>query len=243
MGAIVVDVTLRVMHASIDEPEPRSPLELLEALASEEALVAPDLRHLEIYTLSGLLTILWHGPVDATSVVLMSGGAMGGLLGPAGGLYQDLGVQFAGQGIGTMRIGYRRPNDLPRCAHDVAAAADLASRTGGDRFVTVGHSFGGAVAIQAGMVLGRHCAGIVTLSTQSAGCEDAGTLAASVPLLLLHGDRDELLPADASAIVRMLVGHGELEILPGAGHLLTEAAAELRTKLGTWIPEQLGARA
>ncbi len=38
---------------------------------------------------------------------------------------------------------------------------------------TVGHSFGGAVAIQAGIVLGAHCRGVVTLATQSAGCEHA----------------------------------------------------------------------
>jgi pimeloyl-ACP methyl ester carboxylesterase len=224
-----------------DEREPRSPLRLLEALASEESVLAPGLRHLEIYTLTGLLTILWHGPPDATSVVLMAGGAMGGLLGPAGGLYQDLGTRFADAGIGTMRIGYRRPNDLGRCVHDVAAAADLASRTGAARFVTVGHSFGGAVAIQAGMVLGDHCAGIVTLSTQSAGCEEAGALDDRVPLLLLHGDRDELLPPETSTVVQMLAGHGEVEILPGSGHLLSEASAHLRARLGAWIPERLGA--
>ena len=218
---------------------PRSPLELLETLAREEVIVGPDLRHLEIYTMRGLLTILWHGPTDADKVVLMSGGGMGGLLGPAGGLYHDLGVQFAAEGIGTMRVGYRKPNDLVRCVHDVVAAGDLASRAGAERFVTVGHSFGGAVAIQAGMVLGQHCAGIVTLSTQSAGCEDASQLSDDVPVLLLHGQNDEILPPDTSHVVRMLIGHGELEILPGTGHLLSEAADELRSRLGTWIHRSL----
>ena len=221
---------------------PRSPLELLEVLAREEAVINHDLRHLEIYTMRGLLTILWHGPVDATRVVLMAGGGMGGLLGPAGGLYHDLGVQFAAAGIGTMRVGYRKANDLVRCVHDVAAAADLASRAGAERFVTVGHSFGGAVAVQAGMVLGQHCAGVVTLATQSAGCEDAGSLDDAVPVLLLHGDRDEILPPDTSAVVRMLIGHGEFELIPGTGHLMTEAAEHLRARLGTWIPEQFDAR-
>ncbi|MGZ6976042.1 MAG: alpha/beta hydrolase [Acidimicrobiia bacterium] len=228
------------MSEPASEPLARSPLELLEALAREEVVIAPGLRHLEIYTMRGLLTILWHGPVDAERVVVMSGGAMGGLLGPAGGLYHDLGERFAAEGIGTLRVGYRKPNDLVRCVHDVAAAADLATRAGGRRFVTVGHSFGGAVAVQAGMVLGRHCAGIVTLSTQSAGCEDAGQLGEEVPLLLLHGDRDELLPPDTSFMVRMLVGHGEVEILHGSGHLLTEAAEHLRHRLGEWIPDRLG---
>ncbi len=223
----------------MSEPLPRSPLELLEPLAREEKVIGDGFRHLEIYTMLGLLTILWHGPIDAEEVVVMAGGGMGGLLGPAGGLYHDLGVEFAARGIGTMRVGYRRPNDLVRCVHDLAAAADLASRAGGARFVTVGHSFGGAVAIQAGMVLGAHCRGIVTLSTQSAGCEDAGQLGDDVPVLLLHGDRDEILPAETSGVVRFLIGHGDVEILPGSGHLLTEAADQLRTRLGSWIPAKL----
>jgi len=34
-------------------------------------------------------------------------------------------------------------------------------------------------------------------------------------------------------------GHGELVILPGAGHLLSEAGQELRVRLGEWIPARL----
>jgi hypothetical protein len=219
-------------------PDPaRSPLELLEALATEDVEIAPDLHHLEIYTMRGLLTLLWHGDPRAEHVVVMAGGGMGGLLGPSGGLYHDLGQQLAEQGIATMRVGYRKPNDLGRCVLDVAAAADLATRTGAKRFVTVGHSFGGAVALQLGIVLGARGAGVVTLSTQSAGCEDGAALG-ETPLLLLHGDHDEILPPDTSAVVRALVGHGELVILPGAGHLLTEAHDELRERLMTWIPER-----
>jgi hypothetical protein len=218
----------------------RSPLELLEALATEDVEVGPDLHHLEIYTMRGLLTLLWHGDPQAERVVVMGGGGMGGLLGPAGGLYFDLGRQLAARGIGTIRVGYRKPNDLGRCVLDMAAAADLATRTGGQRFVTVGHSFGGAVALQVGIVLGAHCAGVVMLSTQSAGCEDGAALG-DTPLLLLHGDRDEILPPDTSAVVRSIVGHGELVILPGAGHLLNEAHDELRDRLMSWIPEHLDA--
>jgi dienelactone hydrolase len=217
--------------------EPRSPLELLAAMATEDVEIAPDLHHLEIYTMQGLLTLLWHGDPQAEHVVVMGGGGMGGLLGPAGGLYHDLGEQLAADGIGTIRVGYRTPNDLGRCVLDMAAAADLATRTGATRFVTVGHSFGGAVALQVGIVLGEHCAGVVTLSTQSAGCEDGAALGA--PLLLLHGDRDEILPPDTSAVVQALVGHGELVILPGSGHLLTEAHDELRDRLMAWIPARL----
>ena len=62
---------------------------------------------------------------------------------------------------------------------------------------------------------------------------------ATTPLLLLHGDRDEILPPDTSAVVQALVGHGELVILAGAGHLLTEAHDELRERLWSWIPARL----
>jgi dienelactone hydrolase len=218
--------------------ESRSPLDALGALASQEVEVTDALRHVEVSTMAGLLTLLWHGEPDFDRVVVMCGGAMGGMLGPAGGLYHDLGKRFANEGIGAVRVGYRQPNDLRTCVHDLVAAAELAARHGGKRFVTVGHSFGGAVALRAGIALGDDCAGIVTLSTQSAGCEDAGRLG-TTPLLLLHGERDELLPPETSYMVQALAGAGEVEILAGTGHLLAEAGDELRDRLGRWIPERL----
>jgi pimeloyl-ACP methyl ester carboxylesterase len=102
----------------------------------------------------------------------------------------------------------------------------------------IGHSFGGAVAVNAGVALRRFTRGVVTLSTQSAGCEDAAALG-DVPLLLIHGDRDELLPVAASEAVRMLAGHGELVVLPGAGHLLLGAEEELRRRLLDWVLARL----
>ena len=216
----------------------RSPLELLEALTVQDVAVTPALRHLEIYTMRGLLTLLWHGPPDAEAVLVTCGGGMGSLLGPADGLYHELGTRFAARGIATIRVGYRKANDIARCVHDVAASADLAGRRGARRFVVMGHSFGGAVAIQTGAVLGTHCRGVVTLSTQSAGCEVAAELG-DTPLLLVHGDADEILPPETSAVVQMLAGHGEIVILPGAGHLLSEASGDLRDRLEEWVPARL----
>lgn len=218
---------------------PSGPYERLGVLARQQVEIDEGFRHLELYTMQGLLTVLGHGPVDADRAVILLGGAMGGLLGPAHGLYHDLGVALAEQGIATYRASYRVPNDFARCVHDALAVTDLAARQGARRFVAVGHSFGGAVAVQLGMALGEHAGGVVTLATQSAGCEDAEGLG-DTPLLLLHGDRDEILPSFASEVVHGLAGgRGELVILPGAGHLLAEAAGELRTRLLAWIPAHL----
>ena len=120
--------------------------------------------------------------------------------------------------------------------HDVAAAADLASRGGARRFVVVGHSFGGAVAVQAGVVLGEHCRGVVTLATQSAGCENAAELTA--PLLLLHGAGDELLPPETSTVVQMLAEQGEVVVIPGTGHLFGEASDEVRRRVFDWVTDR-----
>lgn len=217
-----------------------SPFDLIGRMAIQEVRISETLAHIEVFTMRGLLTLLWHGDRDAERVVVMSGGAMGGLLGPSDGAYHDLAVAFAEQGIGTIRVGYRSPNDLPECILDVAAACDLAARAGAEAFVTVGHSFGGAVAIGAGIALPAYVKGVVTLATQSAGCEAAEQLWPR-PLLLLHGDRDEILPVMCSEVVSELAGGGELVVLRGAGHLLNQgdAGRVVREKLLEWIPPVL----
>jgi pimeloyl-ACP methyl ester carboxylesterase len=160
---------------------------------------------------------------------------MGGLLGPAGGLYHHLGTELAEAGTGLLRVSYRRPNDLDACCLDVAAAVQLAVGNGATAVVLFGHSFGGAVAIRVGVALPQFVAGVVTFATQSAGCEVAAGLQGR-PLLLFHGDRDEILPVDASAIVHDIAGTGELVVLEGDGHLLATSAGVLRDRLLAWLP-------
>ena len=219
------------MSEAADAPRP---LDRLRVLAIQEVAIDPALRHVEIYTQGGLLSFLWHGPAEAENVLLACGGAMGGVLGPARGLYHDLGRALAERGVGTIRVGYRQPNRLEACTLDLGAAADVANRAGARRFVVMGHSFGGAAAVNAAVALRRVVRGVITLATQSAGCETAAALG-EIPLLLLHGDRDELLPVEASHAVRTLAGHGEVVVLPGAGHLLLGVEEELRRRLLEWI--------
>src|SRR5262249_11495785 len=104
-------------------------------------------------------------------------------------------------------------------------------------------SFGGAVAVRAGIVLGDDTAGGVTLATQSAGCEEAERLART-PGLLFHGANDEIPPPPASGPVQMVPGGG-LGGVPGSGHRFGggggrwgEVGEELGERLGAWIRQR-----
>jgi predicted alpha/beta hydrolase family esterase len=222
------------------EAVPATPLEALDVFGTQEARLTPTLRHVEMYCMRGLLTILWHEPPEgvepAGSALVCCGGAMGGLLGPGEGLYQQLGEAWSARGVPVLRVSYRKPNDLEACTIDLAAAVQLAVGAGGaQRVVTMGHSFGGAVAVRVGVGLREMVAGVVTFATQSAGCEVAGSLAGR-PLLMFHGERDEILPIEASEMVRMIAGSGELVRIPGDGHALARSGPVLWERLEEWLP-------
>ncbi len=212
----------------------RSPLELLGALAKTDAELDDTTRLVEIYTMEGLLQIWWFGLPGATDVALLCGGAMGGMTGPGRALYPTLAKTLAAEGRAAMAVDYRTPGDLGRCLLDVCAATDLAMRNGGERFVILGHSFGGAVAIQAAGTFPGQTAGVITYATQSGGCEEAGRMG-SVPLLLLHGERDSILGPENSMMVQALAGHGEVRTYPDTDHLMAEAADEIETLTIEWV--------
>lgn len=228
--------------ATDSDPPRRSPLDMLGVLAKADGELSETSRIVEIYTMEGLLQIMWHGSPGATDVVLMCGGAMGGMLGPGRSLYLELGLELAAEGRAAMAIGYRKPGDLTGSLLDTCAAADLALRNGAERFAILGHSFGGAVAIQAASTFAAHTAGVITYATQSAGCEEAA-LIGDTPLLLLHGERDSILGPENSTMVQSLAGTGEIRIFPNTDHLMAEAADEIADITGTWLREKLDAHA
>lgn len=217
-----------------------SALGSLQVFATSSVEIGPGLVHTETYTSHGLLTVFAHHPSGgARAAIVACGGAMGGVLGPGHALYQRLGERWPARDVAVYRVGYRVPNDLDRCAHDVACAVETAAADGAERVVVMGHSFGGAVAIRVAVVMTESVAGVVTFATQSAGCEVAGALAGR-PLLLFHGEQDELLPMQSSEMVRMIAGHGELIVLPNDGHLLGRSDDVICEHLDVWLPATLG---
>lgn len=237
-----VRVALWGVPESADPVNPTA-LEALHSLAVAEVAVTDSLRHREVYTSRGLLSVLWHEPAEPVvkqpAALVLCGGAMGGLLGPGHGLYQQLGERWAARGVRVLRVSYREPNNLDLCAHDLACGVEWARDAGAERVVVMGHSFGGAVAIRAAVVMTGSVAGVVTFATQSAGCEVAGALNGR-PLLLFHGERDEILPPESSLMVQSIAGYGDVELLPGDGHLLAKSDDVLTERLDEWLPPVLG---
>jgi pimeloyl-ACP methyl ester carboxylesterase len=95
------------------------------------------------------------------------------------------------------------------------------------------------VAVRVAVALPEVVSGVVTFATQSAGCEVAAGLRGR-PLLLFHGDRDEILPMQSSEVVRAMAGSGVVEVLAGDGHLLARSDAAITERLEEWLPPVLG---
>ena len=203
---------------------PLRPLAMQESRLGEAAVM-------EVITADGIITCIRHG-LDAgeEEAVLFLGGALGGLSGPAHGLYDRVARRTGG-----VRLHYRKPGRMDDCLMDVLLVHHLLARRGVARVVLVGHSFGGAVAIAAGALLGPATAGVVALSTQVPGTEHVDKLA-GIPLLLIHGDNDGVLPDLCSRNVHDRAGEPkELVILPGEGHLLDGATDTLIERVTGFI--------
>jgi hypothetical protein len=214
----------------------QTPLEILSIMASQQVSLTPHLRHIEMYTMRGLLSLLWHEP-DGSALpfgVVMVGGAMGGTLGPGEGLYHALGETLVQLGVPSIRLSYRKPNDLDSCCVDTAAAVQLLIGSGAEKVVLMGHSFGGAVAIRVGVGLSEMVSGVVTFATQSAGCEIAGGLQGR-PLLMFHGDSDSILPLESSEVVRAMAGTGDLHVMHGDDHLLAKSHDVMHETVMNWL--------
>ena len=224
------------------EEQPQS-VEQIMAIREVENIDLPDGdigEGLRFQTNRGSMDAILHRAPNADQAVIWVCGARGGFGGPGPGTYARMAQQFAGNGITSLRLDYRMPNDVFECALDLLAGVIHLKDTGHQPVVVVGHSFGGAVVIAAG-ANSSHIKGVVALSPQTFGAGMAGKVAPR-KLLVVHGKADTRLPFSCGQqIYDMAKEPKELVLYEGAEHRLEECRDDLETLLGRWIPETLAA--
>lgn len=190
-------------------------------------------RKLTIVTTRGPIPLVMHAAAEKGRAALCVSGALGGFDGPAM-LYPRLGRDLPHHNLTVVRLDYRTPGEFGECLVDAMAALTFLGGIGHDRVAMVGHSFGGAVAINAG-TLSSLVTTVVALSSQLAGAHVVGELAPK-PLFLIHGDADTILSHQSSQALYDRAGEPKtLKILPGVGHRLTEADDQVFDLVSNWL--------
>lgn len=208
----------------------------LPTLALEEVFRGPEDEAtdlVKLVTSQGTLLGRLH-PAEGDAAVLWVCGAGGGLGGPAGGLYTRLGERLQPAGATSLELDYRRPGELMACILDVLVGLAWLESLGKSRIVLVGHSFGGAVVINAG-ALSESVVAVAALSSQTAGTEGVDRLSPR-PVLFLHGEADEVLPHDCSRdLYERAVAPKELILYPRCRHGLDHCRDAIDRDLMRWL--------
>lgn len=177
-------------------------------------------------------------PAGATAGVAMVGGVGGGFDTPARDLYPVVAEAVTAAGHAALRVRFRDPRSLAEAEHDLRTGLAFLADRGVTRLALVGHSFGGAVVIRAA-VGAPQAVGVVTLATQAYGADAVRQL--RIPMLLIHGEADRVLPHRASASVAAAAGGpAELHTLPAVGHDLLEARDRVHGLVVGWLLARLG---
>ena len=194
-------------------------------------------RKLCLRTTRGVIPVVMHAAENASRAVLCVSGAIGGFDGPAM-LYARLGLRFPRRGWAVARMNYREPKKFDECLLDTLATLTFLKGMKHERAALIGHSFGGAVAINVG-TLSPVVTTVVAVSSQLAGAHVVSELAPK-PLLLIHGTADTVLPDRCSRILCERAGEPKmLKLLEGADHRLRGRGDELLALVEGWIESRI----
>ncbi len=154
---------------------------------------------------------------------------------PASDLYPRLCEELKNDNIASLRVCFRYPTALDEAVYDVMAGVSFLEMEGIAKMALIGHSFGGAVAIQSA-ARSEAVKTVITLSTQSQGADLVSELSPDCSILLIHGEKDKVLPPDSSRVVYGMAHEPKkLIILQGNGHSLDKSADKVRELIYDWI--------
>jgi hypothetical protein len=193
--------------------------------------------HVIINTKDGDIACILHTAVGNRGIIWVCG-ALGGLDGPSFGVFRTVSEQLVANNLTSLRLHYRLPGNFEECVVDVLTGINFLVGKGVKKIALVGHSFGGAVVIQAG-TMSPFVKAVVGLSSQTAGVQNVAKLSPR-PLLLIHGERDRNLPARCSQYIYQLAKEPkELFIYKNNGHFLRENHKEILEQLKSWLIDKL----
>ena len=196
---------------------------------------------LELISDKGLIHAKFYNPHLSTAAVLMIGGGDGGFDGPASAIYPSLAENLYGKGIAALLLDYRIhsfPGNLEEAIYDVLFGVHHLLKMGIDNIGLVGHSFGGAVAIEAA-VREPMISGLISLASQTAGALNVKQVSPR-PILFVHGLNDIRLPPDCSRYLHSIAEEPKgLVLLEGATHSLRQCREELLILLFQWFEKNL----
>ncbi|MEB3330201.1 MAG: alpha/beta hydrolase [Candidatus Sericytochromatia bacterium] len=195
-------------------------------------------RPAQITTSEGLIETRWYPAPGATSAAVFFGDVGGGFDSPCDDLYDRLAVRLQGVGAASLRVQYRRPTEPVAVGLDGLVSVDMLRRLETARSVAVGWGLGAMAALQAAAQF-QTVAAVALLAPYGVASRAAAGLGR--PLLVLHGTGDVVAPTSVSrALLEQADEPKRVVYLPGAGHDMREADAEVAEVLGAWLERQLG---
>jgi pimeloyl-ACP methyl ester carboxylesterase len=190
-------------------------------------------------TSRGQIRARYYPAPSTKSAVVFAGGAIPGFHEPANLLYSRLALDLIKQGHSSLHIAYRFSTILEEATLDLLAGCAFLQAQGIENFAVVGHSFGGAVAIEAASQCNL-ITSLITLATQSCGRRSPANLAPRCALIIIHGAADHSIPPQTSQyIFESARDPKSLHIIPGASHDLTECSYMLYDLLRTSLLHRL----
>ena len=212
----------------------------LQLISVQSLPLGSDCAHVILTTSDGEIECVFR-PTSGNSGIIWVCGALGGFDGPSFGIFATSSEALQSKGISSLRLNYRFPGDFDQCVLDVLIGVHFLQQQGVDNVALVGHSFGGAVAIQAG-TMSPQVKAVVGLSSQTFGAQRVNQLSPR-PLLLIHGERDRNLSVRCSQDIYNWANEPkELVIYKGCGHFLRECHDEMHDLLKNWLIDKLSGK-